>query len=252
MTTPATGCWCHPQPQFFSAANRPRSVKTVGKNAFSAPRLLPTRRGKLLRNCLVSAAAEEVSKDGENSLWGMWDLYSSGDRGNHRKDLHVVLVNPSIPQNTGNIARTCAATRVGLHLVEPLGFDTDSRKLRRAGLDFWPYVVVNKHKSWEAFREFFEEIEGPKRLVAFTKFADTLHMEPEFIYRPGDWLVFGSESTGLPDEAHDYMVESGGARVKIPMEETHVRCLNLAASVGIGVYEALRQLDYPRGLQSSK
>ncbi|KAK4285524.1 hypothetical protein QN277_002213 [Acacia crassicarpa] len=160
------------------------------------------------------------------------------------KALQVVLVSPQIPGNTGCIARTCAATAVGLHLVGPLGFQVDDKKLKRAGLDYWPYVVVKVHDSWEDFREYFRQQEGEKRLLAFTKRGTKIHSE--FSYRKGDYLLFGSETSGLPAEALlDCTSEPfGGGKIRIPMVETYVRCLNLSVSVGIAVYEASRQLNY--------
>nr|CAB3483430.1 unnamed protein product [Digitaria exilis] len=125
-----------------------------------------------------------------------------------RRMLHVVLVSPLIPGNTGSIARTCAASAVGLHLV---------------GVR---YVVVKIHDSWDDFRDYF--------------------MKQDFSYKPGDWLVFGSETKGLPQQAlEDCCGEGlGGGTIRIPMVETYVRCLNLSVSVGIAMYEAARQLNY--------
>ncbi|XP_021739256.1 uncharacterized protein LOC110705663 [Chenopodium quinoa] len=158
--------------------------------------------------------------------------------------LQVVLVSPQIPGNTGCIARTCAASGVKLHLVEPLGFKIDDAKVKRAGLDYWPYVVVKVHPSWAEFRNYFSLQNGEKRLLAFTKRGTAIHSD--FTYRPGDWLVFGSETSGLPPDALDDCRSEayGGATIKIPMLDTYVRCLNLSVSVGIAVYEAARQLNY--------
>ncbi|CAL8471777.1 g11319 [Coccomyxa elongata] len=161
-----------------------------------------------------------------------------------RKDLSVVLVNPQIPQNTGTIARTCAATGVGLHLVGPLGFEIDNSRLKRAGLDYWPYVTVKIHNSWQDFNSFWSEQQGQKRLLAFSK-AGTCHYATPGLYKAGDWLLFGAETTGLPQETYDSVTESGGEVVRVPIVETHVRSLNLAVSQGIGLYEAMRQLDGP-------
>ncbi|KAH9605577.1 hypothetical protein KSS87_022639 [Heliosperma pusillum] len=160
--------------------------------------------------------------------------------------LQVVL----IPGNSGSIARTCAAAGVKLHLVEPLGFAIDHTKLKRAGLDYWPYVVVKVHPSWTHFRDFFLLQDGDKRLLAFTKKGTTIHSD--FTYKPGDWLVFGSETSGLPpDVLSDCRNDAyGGGTLKIPMVDTYVRCLNLSVSVGIAIYEAARQLNYEQ-LQSS-
>ncbi|PAN36118.1 hypothetical protein PAHAL_6G258700 [Panicum hallii] len=161
-----------------------------------------------------------------------------------RRMLHVVLVSPLIPGNTGSIARTCAASAVGLHLVGPLGFKVDDTKLKRAGLDYWPYVVVKIHDSWDDFRDYFIKQEGEKRLLAFTKRGTSIHSD--FSYKPGDWLVFGSETKGLPQQALEDCCREGlgGGTVRIPMVETYVRCLNLSVSVGIALYEAARQLNY--------
>uniref|UniRef100_A0A0D9X9K3 tRNA/rRNA methyltransferase SpoU type domain-containing protein n=1 Tax=Leersia perrieri TaxID=77586 RepID=A0A0D9X9K3_9ORYZ len=161
-----------------------------------------------------------------------------------RRMLHVVLVSPLIPGNTGSIARTCAASAVGLHLVGPLGFKVDDTKLKRAGLDYWPYVVVKIHDSWDEFRDYFMKQDGEKRLLAFTKRGTSIHSD--FSYKPGDWLVFGSETKGLPQSAlEDCCTEGlGGGTIRIPMVETYVRCLNLSVSVGVALYEAARQLNY--------
>ncbi|ESQ43712.1 hypothetical protein EUTSA_v10006150mg [Eutrema salsugineum] len=160
------------------------------------------------------------------------------------KLLQVVLVSPQIPGNTGCIARTCAASAIGLHLVGPLGFQVDDARVKRAGLDYWPYVVVKAHSSWAEFREYFRQQEGEKRMIAFTKRGTKIHSE--ISYRKGDYLLFGSETSGLPPEAlSDCKNESyGGGTVRIPMVETYVRCLNLSVSVGIALYEASRQLNY--------
>ncbi|KAM5552250.1 hypothetical protein ABKV19_026886 [Rosa sericea] len=160
------------------------------------------------------------------------------------KVLQVVLVSPQIPGNTGCIARTCAASAVGLHLVGPLGFQIDDAKLKRAGLDYWPYVVVKVHSSWAEFQDYFRQQDGEKRLLAFTKRATKFHSD--FSYRRGDFLIFGSETSGLPPKALQDCKSGtfGGGTLRIPMVETYVRCLNLSVSVGIALYEASRQLNY--------
>ncbi|XP_074568720.1 uncharacterized protein LOC141825235 [Curcuma longa] len=165
------------------------------------------------------------------------------------KFLQVVLVSPLIPGNTGSIARTCAASAVGLHLVGPLGYKIEDSKLKRAGLDYWPYVIVKVHNSWSEFHDYFKQQDGEKRLLAFTKRGT--HIHSDFSYKKGDWLVFGSETTGLPAQAlMDCSTEChGGGTIRIPMINTYVRCLNLSVSVGIAVYEAARQLNYEQ-LQS--
>lgn len=169
-----------------------------------------------------------------------WSITASGARREwQRADLHVVLISPQIPQNTGNVCRTCAATSIALHLVGPLGFEIDNAKLKRAGLDYWDWVACAVHPTWDDFYAFFQSLPGPKRLVGFSKLAKT-HHATEGAYPPGTWLMFGAETTGLPPEAH----AASDAMVKLPMSNfRHVRSLNLATSVGIGVFEALRQLD---------
>ncbi|KAF5822450.1 putative tRNA (cytidine(34)-2'-O)-methyltransferase [Helianthus annuus] len=147
----------------------------------------------------------------------------NGSKVSDGKLLQVVLVSPQIPGNTGCIARSCAASGVGLHLVEPLGFEVDDTKLKRAGLDYWPYVVVKVHSSWADFRDYFKQQSGEKRLLAFTKRGTNIHSD--FSYKRGDWLVFGSETSGLPPEAlHDCKNEPlGGGTLKIPMVETYLQ-----------------------------
>eukprot|EP01024_Parvocaulis_polyphysoides_P001966 TRINITY_DN10583_c0_g1_i2.p2 TRINITY_DN10583_c0_g1~~TRINITY_DN10583_c0_g1_i2.p2 ORF type:complete len:157 (-),score=18.01 TRINITY_DN10583_c0_g1_i2:266-736(-) len=132
-------------------------------------------------------------------------------------------------------------TGVPLHLVEPLGFELSDSKLKRAGLNYWPYVCVKVHKSWDEFFCYFESQEQPRRLISFSKFATRKHTLPG-TYQKGDWLLFGAETTGLPDEAHE-ATKKNGQLLRIPMIETYVRSLNLAVAHGIGLYEALRQID---------
>jgi tRNA (cytidine/uridine-2'-O-)-methyltransferase len=181
-----------------------------------------------------------------------------------RSDLRVVLFRPQIPQNAGNVARTCAATGVPLELVAPLGFAVDDAKLRRAGLDYWHAVCGRVHGArarneganegeekdgWPALLRAFDACPQPKRLVAFTVYGAGHYAGPSFAYAPGDWLLFGSETEGLPPQAHQDILARGGKLVKIPMlggARSAVRSLNLATSVGIGLYEALRQLDAHR------
>lgn len=149
--------------------------------------------------------------------------------------LSIVLVEPEIPPNTGNIARLCAATGTPLHLVEPLGFTLTDGALRRAGLDYWGAVEVTRHTNWQEAETFF----AGKRLFFFSTAGTTRY--DKVSYQPGDVLVFGSESRGLPDE----LIKScpRDRLVGIPMRTNNVRSLNLATSVGIALYEALRQID---------
>ncbi|PRW56467.1 S-adenosyl-L-methionine dependent tRNA rRNA methyltransferase [Chlorella sorokiniana] len=186
------------------------------------------------------AAAEEGQQQQQQQ--DDWSIGLAGGRQQHqRPDVHVVLVHPCIPQNAGNVARTCAATNVGLHLVGPLGFELDSKKLKRAGLDYWNSVCVDVHPSWDAFYEYWQQQPGPKQLVGYSKFAKH-HYAAEGLYPPGTstWLMLGAETTGLPPEAHAAATQL----VKIPMANFQfVRSLNLATSAGIGVMEVLRQKD---------
>ncbi len=148
----------------------------------------------------------------------------------------LVLVNPQIPPNTGNIARTCAATRTKLHLIEPLGFEITDRYLKRAGLDYWPYVDLQIHQSIATFIEFQQQ--QPGRLIGFSVNGTCNHFEFEF--QPDDWLLFGSETNGLPAQ----MLQQCAATVYIPMSEPGVRSLNLSVSAAVGLFEANRQLGY--------
>jgi len=146
--------------------------------------------------------------------------------------MHVVLVAPEIPQNTGSIGRLCVATGSTLHLVEPLGYTIDDRHLRRAGLDYWPHVHLVRHASWERFCA----DRPPGRLLAFTTHATrpytTVH------YRDDDVLVFGGESRGLPAAVR---AAHADALYRIPIASEHVRSLNLATAVAVVLYEGLRQ-----------
>ena len=148
------------------------------------------------------------------------------------KPFHVVLVEPEIPPNTGNIARLCAATGSTLHLVGQLGFRLNDRELKRAGLDYWDSVNMVRHQT---FREFTAALPA-SRLFFYSTRGDRSYSAVE--YEPGDALVFGSETSGLPDEILD---ANPGRVLAIPMRTDHVRSLNLATAVGIVLYEALRQ-----------
>lgn len=145
----------------------------------------------------------------------------------------VVLVHPEIPPNTGNIARTCAATRTALHLVEPLGFELSDRYLKRAGLDYWPYVNLQVHSSWPAFLATARQQNG--RLIGFSTSGTQCYTR--ISYQAEDWLLFGKETAGLTAE----MLATCDMTAYIPMAEPGVRSLNLSASAAIGLFEALRQ-----------
>lgn len=149
--------------------------------------------------------------------------------------LNVVLVAPEIPQNTGNIARTCAATGSVLHLIKPLGFDISASAVKRAGLDYWHLVDV---RVYESLDDFFSKNEVRQMRLFSTK-APRSYAEAD--YADGCFLFFGRETKGLPEDFLDAHYESC---VRIPMRE-EARSLNLSNSVAVGVFEALRQLDFP-------
>ncbi len=151
--------------------------------------------------------------------------------------MHIVLFEPQIPPNTGNVARTCAATSTTLHLVEPLGFRIDDRALKRAGLDYWHLVDVRLHASLEEVIQ--EAVEARARCFFYTKFADKRYTEVD--YKAEDYLIFGKETTGLPALVHEKYPES---RLRLPMGEG-LRSLNLSNTVAIVLYEGLRQLNFP-------
>lgn len=148
----------------------------------------------------------------------------------------VVLVNPQIPPNTGNIARTCAATGTELHLVGPLGFEISDRYLKRAGLDYWPYVKLHYHESLEVFKTMHQVRGG--RCLGFSVRGSFNYVN--FQFQPDDWLLFGSETTGLSPVS----LSTCDATLHIPMAEPQVRSLNLSVSVAIGLFEARRQLGF--------
>jgi len=151
--------------------------------------------------------------------------------------LHVALLEPEIPPNTGNVARLCAATGAVLHLIGRLGFQLDDLSLRRAGLDHWHAPDVPRHVSLEAFEPLRAGAQAG-RLFCFTAHATTPHTR--VVYRPGDCLLFGGESHGLPP---GLLQRHADRTLVIPMPAGKVRSLNLATAVGIALYEALRQLN---------
>ena len=148
--------------------------------------------------------------------------------------LHVVLVTPEIPHNTGAAGRLCLATGARQHLVKPLGFSLDDRQVKRVGLDYWPDVDL---KVWENWQEFYDEIEAGAGVYFLTTKTDTPHWDMAF--RDGDYLVFGCETKGLPESL---LEENPDQCLTIPMAENSTRSLNLATSVGIVLYEAVRQV----------
>ena len=148
--------------------------------------------------------------------------------------LNIVMVEPEIPQNTGNVARTCAATGARLHLVGPMGFTIDDKKLKRAGLDYWKYLDITYYNS---LAEFFEKNNGA--YFYFTTKGRQTHSDVN--YPDTCYLLFGKETKGLPEEL---LIKNPERCVRIPMQG-EIRSLNLSNSVAIAVYEALRQWNYP-------
>lgn len=150
-------------------------------------------------------------------------------------EINIVLVEPEIPQNTGNIARTCAATGARLHIVKPMGFTIDDKKLKRAGLDYWYLLDLTYYENID---EFFEKNKDGSYFFFTTKARQT-HSDVK--YPDKSYLIFGKETKGLPEEL---LLQHPDECVRIPMIDD-ARSLNLSNSVAIGVYEALRQLGYP-------
>lgn len=151
--------------------------------------------------------------------------------------LHIVFVNPEIPPNTGNIARTCAATDTELHLVKPLGFSIDDKAVRRAGLDYWPFVKLTVYESLE---DFLRQNSHRRKFLATTK-GGTRYTDIEF--KDEDMILFGRETAGLPK---DFIKENEDMAIRIPMSrDTRLRSFNLSNSANIILFEALRQLGFP-------
>ena len=154
---------------------------------------------------------------------------------------NIVLVQPEIPPNTGNVIRLAANTGCALHLIEPLGFSMDDKLLRRAGLDYHEYARVQRHASWTAFLTAVQP--DMARLFAFT----TRGSQPfaDVAWQAGDWMVFGSETAGLPVDLRDSIATS--QRVRLPMRPEQ-RSLNLSNAVAVAVFEAWRQNGYQQGV----
>ncbi|PKE30672.1 tRNA (uridine(34)/cytosine(34)/5-carboxymethylaminomethyluridine(34)-2'-O)-methyltransferase TrmL [Macrococcoides caseolyticum] len=151
--------------------------------------------------------------------------------------INIVLYQPEIPANTGNIARSCAATDTDLHLIRPLGFSTDDKMLRRAGLDYWKFVNITYYDSIE---EFFEKNKGHYYLL--TKFGKKPHTTFDYSNtEEKHYFIFGKETTGLPDWVKEKYMDTA---LRIPMND-NVRSLNLSNTAAILIYEALRQQNYP-------
>ena len=149
--------------------------------------------------------------------------------------LNVVLFNPEIPQNTGNIGRTCVLTDSRLHIIRPTGFEITDKNVRRAGLDYWPFLELHMYDSFDELREKYKDA----RFFFSTTKGSVPYTEVE--YRDEDFIVFGRESSGLPDSIRD---GNYGTNIRVPMIESSTRSLNLSNTVAIVVYEAKRQTGF--------
>ena len=148
--------------------------------------------------------------------------------------MNIILFQPEIPANTGNLGRTCVATDTKLHLIEPLGFRLTEKEIKRAGMDYWEHLDVTRYMN---FQEFLEKNPGAKIWMATTK---AKHCYTDVTYGPNDFIMFGTESAGIPEEI---LVENEETCIRIPMLEK-IRSLNLSNSVAIVLYEALRQNNF--------
>lgn len=154
--------------------------------------------------------------------------------------IHVVMVEPEIPQNTGNIARTCAATGAKLHLVHPLGFDISEKSVKRAGLDYWDKVEIEEHDSFEKFLEKYKPEENNMFFV--TTKGKQVYSEPNYEEMEEVFLLFGKETKGLPEDILQRYIDK---TIRIPMRPT-LRSLNLSNSVAIVVYDVLRHSKFSK------
>ncbi|KRL04785.1 tRNA (cytidine(34)-2'-O)-methyltransferase [Liquorilactobacillus oeni] len=154
---------------------------------------------------------------------------------------HIVLFEPLMPANTGNIARTCAGTNTHLHLIEPLGFSTDDKHLKRAGLDYWDKVEITYHKN---LPEFMSSLKENDELFLISKFARCSYAEASYVDSKKDYyFIFGKETTGLPEP---YMRANEEKCLRIPQNDDNIRALNLSNSAAIVIYEVLRQQGFPQ------
>lgn len=149
-------------------------------------------------------------------------------------NFNIVLYQPEIPQNTGNIARTCVLTDCKLHLIKPLGFELDEKHLIRAGLDYWQYLQLEVHENYESFIEKY----GNEKIYLASTHGGNHYDEVNF--KEGDFIMFGRESSGVPDQVHE-----SSENIKVPMIKSSTRSLNLSNTVAIIAYEGLRQLGFP-------
>lgn len=160
---------------------------------------------------------------------------------------HIVLFEPQMPANTGNIARTCAGTDTILDLIEPLGFEIDDKHLKRAGLDYWDKVQIRNHKS---LPEFLKTVENKNNLFLVSKFASKTYVEADYTNPKNEelYFLFGKETTGLPEI---FMRNNEEKAIRIPQDDNNIRSLNLSNTCAIVIFEALRQQDF-NDLQKSK
>lgn len=149
-------------------------------------------------------------------------------------NLNIVLYQPEIPQNTGNIARTCVLTNSTLHLIKPLGFNIDDKAVKRSGLDYWSELKLEVHESYEDFIKKY----GDKKIFLASTHGGNYYSEET--YKPGDFIMFGRESSGVPQNVHE-----AHTNIRVPMINTSTRSLNLSNTAAIIAYEALRQMGFP-------
>ena len=150
--------------------------------------------------------------------------------------MHIVLVEPEIPPNTGNVARTCVMTNTGLHLVEPLGFSLSEKEVRRSGLDYWRYLDLEVHSDFESLQKAYPA----NRFLYFSTRGEEYYYEIDYNY--DDVIIFGSETKGLPEE----ILKQAEHIIRVPMVEQIPRSLNLGNTVALVLYEALRQQGFPK------
>jgi tRNA (cytidine/uridine-2'-O-)-methyltransferase len=151
-------------------------------------------------------------------------------------NLNIVLYQPEIPQNTGNIGRTCVLTNSALHLIRPLGFEINDKNLKRAGLDYWSQLELY---YYDDFEDFYNKHKDKKIFLSTTKATAYYN---EALYSKGDFIMFGRESSGVPEEVREMLKDN---LIKIPMIQTSERSLNISNTVSIVTYEALRQIGFP-------
>ena len=150
--------------------------------------------------------------------------------------LNIVLFRPEIPQNTGNIGRTCVLTGARLHLIKPLGFEISDKQIRRTGLDYWKDVDLEIHETWEEFNAKY-----PQAVIYAITTKGTRYYD-EVSFKDGDFILFGQESRGLPDPIRQELAER---LIRVPMIQTSTRSLNLSNTVAIVAYEAMKQMGFP-------